>query len=78
MSTFRKSTVTVGIFYYMPDYTSLINEFWWQHMDLVPELPRTHKFLNFWKDNIDAIIKEVQVAHSYMNEYKAIEWDFKI
>lgn len=47
-------------------------------MDLVPELPRTHQFLNFWKDNIDAVIKEVQVSHSHMNEYRAIEWDFKI
>lgn len=73
-----KSTVTVGIYYYMPDYASLINEFWWQHTDLVPELPRTHQFLNYWKDNIDAVIKEVLVSHSYLNTYKSIEWDFKL
>lgn len=73
-----KSTVTVGIYYYMPDYASLINEFWWQHMDIVPELPRTHKFLNFWKDNIDAVIKEVCVSHSHLNTLKTIEWDFKL
>lgn len=47
-------------------------------MDIVPELPQTHKFLNFWKDNIEAVIKEVQVAHSHMNDYKAIDIDFKV
>ena len=29
--------------------------------DLVPEMPRVHKFLNFWYENIDAVISEIKV-----------------
>ena len=54
----RKTLVTVDIFYYIPQ-TSLLNEFLWQTADYVPDIPRVHKFLLFWKDNIDAIIKDV-------------------
>ena len=53
----RKSLVTVDILYYMPDYTDIIQEFMWQTNDYAPDLPRVHKFLNFWKSDIDAVIK---------------------
>jgi len=69
-----KETVTIGIYYYMPDYQFLVNEFWWQHKDIVPELPRTHSFLNFWKDNIDAVIKEVVISHSHQNDWRKVDW----
>ena len=73
-----KAHVTVGVVYWMPDHRSLINEFWWQHMDLIPELPRTHQFLNYWKDNIDAIIKDVLICHSYQHNWKKIDWDYRV
>ena len=58
-----KSTVTTQIFYYRPDYTWLIQEFVWQCRDIVPELPKVHKFLNFWQEEIDATINEINVAY---------------
>ena len=60
--------MTVDIFYYIPQ-TSLLNEFLWQTADYVPDIPRVHKFLLFWKDNIDAIIKDVYVT-SASNDWK--------
>jgi uncharacterized protein Usg len=51
--------VTLDIFYYRPDYQSLIQEFVYSLDDYYPELQRTHKFLKFWQQNIDAVIKEI-------------------
>ena len=64
----RKSLVTLDIYYYMPDYTDIVQEFIWQTNDYAPELPRVHEFLNYWKENIDAVIKEVSVAYTYEND----------
>lgn len=57
-----KQLVTIDIFYYNPDYRSIVNEFIWQCEDLVPELYRTHKFLNYWHHNIDAVVQEVLIS----------------
>ena len=66
----RKSIVTLNILYWMPDHKNILQEFIWQTKDVKPEYPRVHKFLNFWHDNIDAVISEVRVAdakdHSYL------------
>jgi uncharacterized protein Usg len=58
----RKEIVLVGGIYYMPDYQSLLNEFYCQFDDTVPDIPRVHEFLNYWKKHIDAVIKEVKVS----------------
>lgn len=65
----RKEIVFVGIIYYMPDYQSLLNEFYCQFDDVVPDIPRVHEFLNYWKNNIDAVIKEVKVSVANNTEY---------
>lgn len=65
----KKELILVGVIYYIPDYTNLLNEFYWQCEDIVPDMPRVHKFLNFWKDNIEAVIKEVQVSLDGKNKY---------
>jgi len=70
----RKYLVTVDVFYYMPDYTDIIQEFVWQTDDITPELPRVHKFLNYCKDNIEAVIQEVQVSYAeHHNGYRTAE-----
>ena len=71
-----KTLVTIDVFYYIPN-SLLINEFIWQTTDLVPEIPRVHEFLKYWHENIDAKIQEVLVAHSYLNEWRSIDVDFK-
>ena len=59
-----RELVIVNVNYWMPDYTNILQEFVWQTEDLVREIPRVHRFLNFWYENIDAVISEVQVSTS--------------
>ena len=56
-----KIIATVEVFYWMPDYDHILQEFIWQTTDIKPEYPRIHKFLNFWYENIDAVISEVNI-----------------
>ena len=68
--------VTVDIFYYMPDHNSIIQEFIWQTTDLIPGYPRVHKFLNFWRTDIDAIIKEIIIMEQNLHEYRNVRWNY--
>jgi uncharacterized protein Usg len=73
--------VTVDVFYYMPDYQSLIQEFIWQTPDKVPELYRVHKFLNYWHKNIDAVVKEILVTYDSSlgpTKYKSVDHFFSL
>ena len=58
----KKTIATLQVFYYMPDYTNIIQEFVWQYNDRQPNFPRTHKFLNFWHDEIEAVIETVNLT----------------
>jgi uncharacterized protein Usg len=53
---------TAEILYWMPDHPSVLQSFVWQHYDRPPEFPELHRFLGFWKDNIDATLHTVRVA----------------
>ncbi len=69
----RKNLVTVNILYYMPDYNSIVKEFFWQTEDYVPEIPRVHRFLSFWRQNIDATIQEIVVSYGNINNLKKVD-----
>ena len=60
----RKILVTLNVYYWMPDYENLIQQFMWQTMDVKPKYPRIHKFLDYWHNNIDAIVSEIQICES--------------
>ena len=64
----RKELILVGVIYYLPDYKSLLNEFYCQFDDVVPDIPRVHEFLNYWKNNIDAVIKKIEVSSTKNNQ----------
>ena len=66
----RKELVIVNVMYYMPDYVHIIQEFIWETEDYVPDIPRVHMFLNYWKDNIEATIKEVVISAAAHREYR--------
>ena len=51
--------VTVRVLYYVPGTHVLAPDFIWQVNDVVPEIPRVHKFLRYWHDNLDAVISDV-------------------
>lgn len=69
----RKSIVTLNILYWMPDHKNILQEFIWQTKDVKPEYPRVHKFLNFWHDNIDAVISEVMLCDEYETSYRPVK-----
>ncbi|MFC7473101.1 hypothetical protein ACFQS7_01955 [Dankookia sp. GCM10030260] len=54
--------VTVSVLYYLPDHRSLVNEFTWQTLDRGPHYARVEAFLDYWRREIDAVIKEVKIA----------------
>ena len=57
--------VTVNVLFYLPDYSNtLVNEFTWQTLDIYPRYPRVNKFLDYWRREIDAIIKEVTISNT--------------
>jgi uncharacterized protein Usg len=53
---------TAEVLYYIPDHPALLQTFVWQTLDLAPEYPRIHRFLNFWRREIDAVIHSVRLA----------------
>ena len=60
----RKILVTLNVYYWMPDYENILQQFVWQTMDVKPKYPRIHKFLDYWHNNIDAIVNEIQISES--------------
>jgi len=54
---------TAEVLYYMPDHPSLLQSFLWQTQDLAPKYPRLLRFLDFWRQEIEAVIHTVRVAH---------------
>ena len=70
MILIRNTIVTINVLYWMPDYTHILQEFIWQTADISPEYPRVHRFLNYWHDNIEAVISEVNIANNYETSYK--------
>ena len=70
MILIRNTIVTINVLYWMPDYTHILQEFIWQTADVRPEYPRVHRFLNYWHDNIEAVISEVKIADNYETSYK--------
>ena len=63
---------TVEVFYYLPDYPSLVEEFVWQTSDFHPVYPRVRRFLDFWSENVEAVIKEILLTHDRASGKKAI------
>jgi uncharacterized protein Usg len=48
----------------MPDYRNIIQELMWQTMDVKPKYPRVNKYLNYWKNNIEAVIADIEIAET--------------
>ena len=61
MILIKNTIVTVSVLYWMPDYQYILQQFIWQTDDVRPEYPRVHKFLNYWHDNIEAVIEEIEI-----------------
>ena len=53
---------TTEVVFYMPDHPKLLQSFLWQTLDVAPEYPRVHRFLEFWRREIDAVIHSVAIS----------------
>ena len=62
---------SVKIIYSLPDYKNVLNEFWWQTMDIPPKYPKVKTFVDYWNDYIEGIIKSLEIGHQ---EEFGIQW----
>ena len=72
---------TAQIFYRMPDFRTMLQSYLWQDYDLAPDFPRLHKFLDFWRENLDGPIHSVEFSHRKLirpGEWKRVDWEFKL
>lgn len=60
----RYRLTTAEILYHMPDHPRLLQTYVWQEMDLAPQFPVLHRFLDFWQRELDGKLHQVRVAHA--------------
>ncbi len=53
---------TAEILYHLPDHPSVLQSFIWQDLDIAPRYPVLHKFLDFWRREIEGNLHSVRVA----------------
>jgi uncharacterized protein Usg len=55
---------TAEILYHLPDHPHLLQSFVWQQMDVAPDFPALHGFLNFWRRGIAGRLHSVTVVQT--------------
>lgn len=70
----RPKITSLKVIYHMPDYVHLLQEFMWQYEDYSPKFPKTHRFLKYWNGNIDAVIKDVELAVSRRSGWQKVDF----
>ena len=53
---------TAEVLYYMPDHPAVLQSFLWQTLDIAPDYPRVHRFLDYWRREIQAVIHSVRLS----------------
>lgn len=72
---------TASILYRMPDHPRLLQEFVWQEYDLFPHFPVLHRFVDFWKKEIEGALHSIRIAHNRLitpAEIKALGAEFRL
>jgi Usg protein, probable subunit of phosphoribosylanthranilate isomerase len=54
---------TAKFIYRMPDPPHLLQTFIWQHYDLAPQFPELHRFIDFWRREIEGPLHSVTYTH---------------
>ncbi|MCZ8182853.1 usg protein [Rhabdaerophilum sp. SD176] len=55
---------TANILYRLPDHPALLQEFIWQDYDVYPNFPVLHRFIDFWRREIEGALHSIKVAHN--------------
>ncbi len=53
---------TAEILYHLPDHPAVLQAYIWQNLDLAPQYPELHKFLEFWTRSLDGKLHSVRVG----------------
>jgi len=53
---------TAEILYHLPDHPAVLQTYIWQEFDIAPKFPILHRFLDFWRDNLEGRLHSVRVA----------------
>ena len=53
---------TAEILYHLPDHPNVLQSYIWQALDIAPQYPALHKFLAFWRREIEGSLHSVRVA----------------
>ena len=53
---------TAELLYHMPDHPGVLQSFVWQKLDHAPVFPELHRFLDFWRREIEGPLHSVRVA----------------
>lgn len=72
---------TAEIYYFRPDYPSLLQQFAWQEYDEAPDFPVLFDFLAHWRRHIEAAIHSVRIAHEQLirpAEWRAVDGIFTL
>ncbi len=62
------------ILYHLPDHPALLQSFVWQKLDIAPQFPALHGFLDFWEREIEGKIHSVTVDHAQV--IAPTDWQF--
>jgi uncharacterized protein Usg len=63
---------TAEILYHLPDHPSVLQSYIWQDLDIAPRYPVLHKFLDFWKREIEGNLHSVRVASASLIKPAAV------
>ena len=66
--------LTAEIHYYMPDYPALLQQFVWQQYDVAPQFPELHRFLDFWRRELEGALHEVRVMTGGRGRLRHADW----
>ncbi len=72
---------TAHILYGMPDHPKLLQSYVWQSYDLAPQFPELHRFLDFWRRELDGPLHSVTVAHKRLirtGEWRAVTAELRL
>lgn len=71
---------TARIFYRLPDFRRVLNEFIWQQYDQSPDFPGLFKFIDFWQAKIEGPLHSVVYTHRKLirpGEWRNVVGEFK-
>jgi uncharacterized protein Usg len=72
-----KHLTTAQIFYHLPDYDAILQEYIWQDYDTAPRFPNLFGFLSFWEKEIEGRLHSVYVARQAIitpDQYRFADW----